>query len=246
MSSEAAQPILHHLNVSSEYFVFKRQANMHQNSQSQRIIWLLEELAIPYQLRLYTRQTTGADQGRAPPELTNIHPLGKSPILVTSDGRTITESSTIALYLIKTYDTAGKFQSGDWVREDSLCSFAGASMGPIGMLKLMLDIAVEQTPYLARPLVRLITGGVDKAFSGPEMRKSCEYLESELKDDYFTGNEPGRADFALSWPFDMMEQRKWIDVSEFPKLMAWRKRCQERPAWKRGLEKGNGYDLVNF
>lgn len=119
-------------------------------------------------------------------------------------------------------------------------------MGSIGMLKLMLDIAVEQTPYLARPLVRLITGGVDNAFSGPEMRKSCEYLENELKDDYFMGKEPGRADFALSWPFDMMEQRNWVDINEFPKLAAWRKRCQERPAWKRGLEKGNGYNLVKF
>lgn len=167
---------------------------MRQNSQSQRILWLLEELGTPYQVKLYERQTKGKEAGRAPPALAKVHPLGKSPVLVTADGITIIESTTIATYLIKTYDTTGKFSgpAGDpnaWIRDDSLCSFAGSSLGTVGMIKLIMEIAETQAPMLARPIVRLVTGGVDKGFSGPGIMQDVQYLEDQFGDgDYFMGN----------------------------------------------------------
>jgi glutathione S-transferase len=73
------------------------------------------------------------------------------------------------------------------------------------------------------------------------------YLDEELgEQEYFMGKEPGRADFMISWPLDMISQNGWIDVTRFPKVKAWHERCHARPAWKRGLEKGNGYVLTCF
>ena len=83
-------------------------------------------------------------------------------------------------------------------------------------------------------------------FTTGEFKKSFTYLESELGDkDWFDGKEPGRSDIILSWPFDNIEQRKWFDFKkDYPRIAAWRERIRNREAWKRGLEKGNGYDLT--
>jgi glutathione S-transferase len=174
--------------------------------------------------------------------------MGKSPQLVTADGRIIAESAAIAAYLITTYDTAKKFQGdggrNDWVRDESLTSFAGASMGPIEMMKLFLDIATLQTPLLLRPLVRWVMGAIDRAFTGPELKQMLKYLEGELGgQEYFMGKEPGRADFMLSFPMDITVAFGWVDLGEYERLKGWRERCRAREAWKRGLEKGNGYDM---
>jgi glutathione S-transferase len=220
-----------------------------QNSQSQRILWLLEELEIPYNVSLHTRLKTA----RAPPELAETHPLGKAPQLVTADGRLIAESSAIAAYLITTYDTAKKFQgdgaaggSNDWIRDESLTSFAGATMGPVDTMKIFFDAATMQTPFLIRPLVRLVTGAVDRMFTAPELKAMLAYLEAQLGgQDYFMGNEPGRADFMLSFPMDMAADNGWVENwATYPGLRAWRDRCRARDAWKRGLEKGNGYNMA--
>src|SRR3954470_13950148 len=138
------KPTLHHMDVSVKKPHLTRLSfptvhvppqkcptnRLPQNSQSQRILWLLEELEIPYNLSLHYRQKSGPRKGCAPPELAEIHPMGKAPQLVTADGRVIAESAAIAAYLIATYDTAKKFQGdggrNDWVRDESLTSFAGA------------------------------------------------------------------------------------------------------------------------
>ncbi len=82
-------------------------------------------------------------------------------------------------------------------------------------------------------------------YTGPEFHKSFVYLESELGDEeWFNGKTWGRSDVMLSWPMDTIAGRKWYDFEkDYPKIAAWRKRIQERDAWKRGLEKGNGYEL---
>lgn len=224
-----------------------------QNSQSQRILWLLEELAIPYTLELHYRQKSGPRQGRSPPELYDTHLMGKAPQLVTASGRVIAESSAIAAYLITTYDHDKQLQGdstapdsrNDWVRDESLTSFAGASLGPVVMMKLFLSIAVLQAPFFLRPLVRLFTGAVDKAFPRPELKAMLTYLDSEIQgQDYFMGQKPGRADFMLSFPLDMVASWGWVNLDEYTGLMGWRKRCQGREAWRKALEKGNGYDLA--
>lgn len=174
---------------------------------------------------------------------------------MTASGRVIVESSAIASYLLSTYDVAKKFQGdgggddagnkNDWIRDESLTSFAGASLGPFILLKLFLGIAELQTPALLRPLVRLVTRGVDRAFPGPELKQMLTYLEGEVAGQaYFMGATPGRADFMLSFPLDMVDAWGWADWREYEGLRAWRERCQGREAWKRALEKGNGYSLA--
>lgn len=167
-------------------------------------------------------------------------------MLVTAEGRAITESTTIAAYLIKTYDTAGRFHSEDWIRDDTLSSFAGATLGTTQAIELLFDIAAKRTPWPLVYLARAFQKGIRKNFTSAEWAKTLSYLESELGDrDWFNGEELGRADVSLSWPLDMLAQRKWVDFEkDYPKLAAWRTRIQERDAWKRALEKGNGYDLT--
>jgi glutathione S-transferase len=185
---------------------------------------------------------------RAPKELTKIQRLGRGPILVTAEGRPIIECTAISAYLIKTYDTEGRFASEDWIRDEELSSFAGASMGAINTLELTLEIATLRTPWPFVYIMRAARRGFYKAFTGAEINKNLEYLESELGDaEWFNGAHLGRSDIMLIWPVDTIAARGWIDLAKnYPKLDAWRKRAFSRPAWQRGLEKGNGYDLTVF
>lgn len=125
---------------------------MSQNSQSQRILWLIEELGIPYNLELHERQKSGKEKNRSPAELFKTHPLGKSPQLVAADGRVIAESSAVATYLIETYDTAGKFKGdgarNDHIRDEELSSLAGTSIGPMVSL-LAVAVASDEAATLS-------------------------------------------------------------------------------------------------
>ncbi|KAL2062876.1 hypothetical protein VTL71DRAFT_5948 [Oculimacula yallundae] len=223
-------PTLHHLS----------------NSQSQRILWLLEELAIEYELEynvvLYSR---GAKDKRAPKELASIHPLGRSPTLVTADGRTLIESLTITTYLLKTYDVRNKFVADDWIREDTLRSFVGATLFPLASLEMLFDIAAKNTPWPFSFIMRRIKKGFDDFFSNAEFKKDLEYLEGELSDsEWFNGKELGQVDFVMNWPLDVIAIRGYADLEkDYPKLHAWRMRVYERQGWKQALTKGNDYDL---
>jgi glutathione S-transferase len=183
-----------------------------------------------------------------------VHPLGKSPVLVTGTGLVLAESAAIATYLLNTYDTESKFHESDIHKDDfyvqeSLVSFAGATLGPNGLLQLLLDLITKHTPFPFNYLVGLVTKPAQRHFTAPENGKALTYLERVLGEkDWFGGKDvPGKADFTLSFPLDMMAHRGWVDFEgEFPKLAAWRQRYLDREAWKRGLNKGNGYDLSTF
>jgi len=235
MAESSLKPTFHHMD----------------RAQSQRILWLLEELGIPYELKLHERQKSGPRKTRSPPELFETHPLGKAPLLETGDGRVISESSAIAKYLIETYDTAGKFKgsgkSNDAIRDEELSSLGGTSIGPMMFQEMFLDILTKQMPFFIRPLVSGLHGYVRKAFLGPELSALFNYLNDQLgEQEYFMGTSPGRADFLLSWNFDFCTQRGYVDVKKYPNLDRWYTRCHERPAWKASLSKGNGYNLADL
>ncbi|KAL7622888.1 hypothetical protein AAE478_006567 [Parahypoxylon ruwenzoriense] len=241
------KPTLHHL----------------ENSQSQLILWLLEELGIEYNLVVHKR---GKDM-RAPPALKDVHPLGKSPVLVTPRGRVITERAAIALWLINNYDEGARFRippsadgGDDAVREEQLISLGGATLNPLIMIKLITTLLVRRAPLPARPLVAAVRWALDRAFLDAELAHVVEYLDSELlllpgaggesgdgqggSREYFMGTkEPTRADFTLLWYVDWGVQGGWVDLEKFPRLKEWYERCTARPAWKTALEKGGGYDL---
>ncbi|RMZ88704.1 hypothetical protein DV736_g4071, partial [Chaetothyriales sp. CBS 134916] len=231
MANEEAKPTLHHLS----------------NSQSQRILWLLEELKIPYNLDAHLRQASGPARGRAPVELQKMHPLGKAPQLTTAEGRVISESSAIAQYLIWRYDTAGKFKSeeggkNDWIRDEELCSLAGTTFQPTLVLDFIFLHTVKRSPFFVRPIFAAAHHQLQKLFVGPEVAKLCGYLNDQLGDqDYFLGSSPGRADFIVSWPIDFGTREGMVNLENYPKLQAWNDRRKSRPAWIRALEKGNGY-----
>lgn len=174
--------------------------------------------------------------------------MGKAPVLVAPKVGTIIESSAIVTYLLRTYDTAGRFSSPDWLRDEILVSFAGATLGPTMAIELLFDLAAKHTPWPLSYITRKIRKSIQDFFTGPEFKKSLEYLQTQLGDEmWFNGEELGRSDVMLSWPIETMVQRKWVHLDrDYPKLAAWRTRILERPAWKRGLNKGNGFDLSSW
>ncbi|KAI6717288.1 hypothetical protein JHW43_000191 [Diplocarpon mali] len=229
-STESTKPgvlTLHHLN----------------NSQSQRILWLLEELAVEYQLEYsiihYTRDPK---YQRAPPELASIHQLGRSPTIITPDGRAIVESLTITKYLLQTYDVRRRFASEDWIRDETLCAFSSSSLFPLATQEMLFDIAVRNTPRPFSYIMKRIKQAHDSFYSDAEFQKDMVFLESELgAGQWFNGSELGMSDFVLSWPLDVIAVRGYVDLEkQYPRLDAWKRRKDERPAWKSALEKGNG------
>ncbi|KAG9236524.1 glutathione S-transferase [Amylocarpus encephaloides] len=225
--AKAGLPILYHLDTSN----------------SQRILWLLEELGIQYELRASTRQ-----RQRAPAALTKVHQLGKAPMLTTADGRTIIESPVIVSYLLTTYDTNGLFTSTDPIRTEELSSFATASLGPVTATEMLVEILVEQTPWPISYLTKAIRGRVRAEYTSKEFEKALGYLETELgENEWFGGERLGKEDFMLSFPLDVMVGRGWVHLEgRYPRLEAWRRRVGEREAWRRGLKRGNGYDVMGL
>ena len=202
----------------------------------------MEELGIEYNLVNHLRV-----KDRAPPELKETHPLGKSPQLVTSDGRVIAESSAIAKYLIEKYDSQGNFKGdakNDSIRDEELSSLSGTSFNSNVLIEMLFKAMATRSPFFVRPLITGIHGMLSKAFLGPELKAQLTYLNDQLgEQDYYMGHSPGRADFIISWTIDMASQQSIISLNDYPRIKAWNDRCKARDAWKRGIEKGNGYDL---
>lgn len=226
------------------------------NSQSQQILWLLEELEIDYNLNLFERHTSGPKKSRAPDTLKETHPLGKSPQLITPEGRVIVERAAIAYYLVDKYDKTGRFKlnptdtNNDVIREEELISFGNASLYPAVMTQLVFDMLRKQSPFFVRPLTGGIASLVNKAFLNQEITSMLKYLDDQLEGrDYLLGTkEPTRVDFLTHWPIDLGQQSSGsaVELDKYPRLKDWWTRCNARPAWKRAIEKGNGYDLNAF
>ncbi|KAM7192327.1 hypothetical protein V8F20_008918 [Naviculisporaceae sp. PSN 640] len=221
-----------------------------QHSSSQIILWLLEELQIDYDLRLFDRP-----EGPAPHELRETHPQGKSPQLLLPGGRVITQVSAITLYLLRTYDTSHRFHNpevDDPVREEQLvCIGVSDIAGKMGMILLWHGITLK-SPFFIRPLFNKTRKFLHELFLDYDLKATLDVFEMELGEDkWFLGREePGRVDFILHYFVDMVIQAgyiKWKDgktgKEQYPRLQAWMARCEEREGWKRSLEKGNGYDL---
>lgn len=222
------------------------------NSQSQTIIWLLEELEIPYNLNLFERAKSGRDKNRAPPELKATHPLGKSPQLITASGRVIIERSAITAYLIDTYDRTGKFKvSGsdedhDSIREQELVGFAEASFNLTALTAMMLYYLKVMSPFFVRPIVAAVSAMLHVGYLDKELDAQLQYMNGLLQgQEYFMSNgDPTRVDFVMIFFVQTVHQAKVVDLTPYPNVKAWHDRCVARPAWKRGMEKGNGYSLA--
>ena len=215
------------------------------NSRSQRVLWLLEELGVPYEIKKYERD---AQTMLAPPELRKVHPLGKSPVITDGD-TTVAESGAIIEYLLERYGN-GRLEPAagtpERLRFVYWRHFAEGSVMPRLLLKLIFErIKITKMPFFAKPIARGLADRVLGAMVDPDLKRQLDFMEAELgKSEWFAGNEFSAADVQMSFPVEAAAQRAGLDGSR-PKLMAFLKRIHARPAYRKALERGGPYSFAN-
>ena len=220
--------IVHHLN----------------NSRSQRVLWLLEELGVEYDVKRYERDPQTM---LAPAALRAVHPLGKSPVI--TDGQlTLAESGAIVEYLADRYGQgrlAPAAGTPDRLRYTYWMHYAEGSAMPPLLLKLVFDrLETSPMPFFVRPIARAIAGRAKSSFIEPQIKLHLDFMEGELgKSMWFAGSDFTAADVQMSFPIEAAASRGGLDASR-PKLIAFLDRIHARPAYKRALERGGPYELL--
>lgn len=200
-----------------------------ENSRSQRVLWLLEELGETYEVRRYERNKLTL---LAPPELKRVHPLGKSPV-VEVDGRVLIETGAIVEFLVAR--AGGQLgpppDDADGIRWRTFLHYAEGSLMP-PLLAILIVGKLGPLGWPARkPLRRMFA-------------THLRWLESELADrDWFAGSAFSAADVTMSFPLEAARQRAGLDA-RYPRLQAWLDRIHARPAYRRALERGGPYALA--
>lgn len=204
--------VVHHLN----------------DSRSQRVLWLLEELELPYQIKRYQRD---AQTRLAPPELQQVHPLGKSPVLV-DDGQTVFESGAIVDYLVRHHGD-GKLQpSVGWPEYETYQQWLHYAEGS-AMLPLMLKLYVARLGEAGAPLAPRIDS---------EIANHLGFVNASLAGrDWLVGDHLTGADIQMSFVGEAARGLR----AQFPNIDAWVKRFQARPAYRRALDRGGPYALAS-
>lgn len=215
------------------------------NSRSQRVLWLLEELGLAYEIQRYQRD---AKTMLAPPELRQVHPLGKSPV-ITDGALTVAESGAIVEYLVDTYPAktplAPARGTPERLRYNYWLHYAeGSAMTPL-LLKLVFDqIERAKMPFFAKPIAKGISATVKKTYIYPQIDSHLDYLEAEInKTAWFSGSDFSAADIQLSFVVEAAAARGGLDMKR-PGLMAFLKRIHARPAYKKALQRGGEYALA--
>jgi glutathione S-transferase len=197
-----------------------------ENSRSQRILWMLEELGLPYEVKRYERN---AKTMLAPPELKRVHPLGKSPVI--QDGDTVVaETGAIVEYLVEKADGGlGPPPHRDAIlRYRFFLHYAEGSMMP----PLLIMLVLGRIPILGKRAQTRIQPWIDN---------HLDYLEQELSGrEWFVGDALTAADVMMSFPLEAARQRAGLGPSR-PNLTAWLGRVHARPAYQRALERGGPY-----
>lgn len=214
-----------------------------ENSRSQRVLWLLEELGLDYQLERYKRDPKTQF---APEALRKVHPLGKSPV-VTDGGVTIAESGAIIEYLV---DRHGKGRlapaagTPERLRWTYWLHFAEGSAMPPLLMKLVFDrVRTAPVPFFVKPVTRMIAAKAMKEFIQPNLTRQFDFMEAELtRSPWFAGDAFSAADIQMSFPVEAAAGRAGLDASR-PKLVGWLERIHARPAYARALERGGPYSL---
>ncbi len=214
-----------------------------EHSRSQRVLWLLEELGLPYEVVRYARDPKTM---LAPPALRAIHPLGKSPV-VEADGEVLAESGFILETLAERHG-AGRLAPAPgtpaWSRYRYWLHYAEGSAMPPLLLALVFS-KVRRAPLLVRPVANAIADKVMSGFVTPQLRTHFGYLEAELsRFEWFAGDDFSAADIAMSFPVEAAAARGVVGAAH-PRLRAWLDRIHARPAWRRALAAGGPYSLLS-
>tara|TARA_R110002167_G_scaffold63058_1_gene177868 strand:+ start:2436 stop:3101 length:666 start_codon:yes stop_codon:yes gene_type:complete len=216
--------IVHHLN----------------DSRSQRVLWLLEELGLPYEVKRYQRDPRTS---LAPAALKAIHPLGKSPVIEDGDVR-VAETGAIIEYLLQAHPGSGlrpapNTESGR--RFSYWLHYAeGSAMTPL-LLKLVFSQLPKRSPLLIRGVVKAVSNKVQETFIDPQIGTHTAYWEDELgRFPWFAGKEFSAADIMMSFPLEAAGSRVPFGTDK-PHISAFLKTIHARPAWQRALERGGPY-----
>ncbi|KIM42129.1 hypothetical protein M413DRAFT_18567 [Hebeloma cylindrosporum] len=215
--------VVHHLN----------------NSRSQRILWLLEELALPYEIKKYER----TPEQLAPPELLAVHPLGRSPIITDGDV-TLAESGAIVEYLIAKHGNGkGVPPYSGYIDNLYYTHYAEGSLMPTIFQGYLFDVAPKKAPFFIRPVLNLAFGQLTKMLVQRQMQQNLSMIEAHLeksKSTWFAGGpEPTAADYQMAFPLEALVAASSYPVG--PKIKEYVKAVHEREAYKTALKKGGEY-----
>lgn len=215
-----------------------------ETSRSQRVLWLLEELGIPYEIKFYKRNKKTK---LAPPELKAIHPLGKSPVIVDGD-LVLAESGAILEYLIETYGTAAVrngliVQPAAGTPAQRACRFwmhyaEGSLMNWLVMKLVFTSIPTQPMPFFVRPVARQLCKQVQAKLVDPNLATAMEFIDHHLANNaWFAGDQLTIADFQMSFAVEAALSRA-SGSNTLPALHAYQQKIRTRPAYVRALEKG--------
>lgn len=210
------------------------------NSRSQRLLWMLEEMGTPYEVKHYQRDETS---NLAPAELKEVHPLGKSPV-ITDNGVVVAETGNIIDYLSRQYapelipdeSTPAYRQYSYWMH------YAEGTLMPNLIMKLIFDkVKTSSMPFFAKPIAKAIAGNVMSSYVQPNIDINMQFVDDHLKTNtWFCGDELSGADIQMSFPLEAVVSRGGAD--NYPNIQAYVKRFRQRPAYQAALEKGGEYD----
>lgn len=214
------------------------------NSRSQRILWMLEELGVPYEIQYYQRDP---DTMQAPESLKKVHPLGKAPIITDGD-QVVAESGLIIDYLARTH---GKGilpvpDSGQaWLDYHYWLHYAEGSLMPPLLMRLVFEkVKSSPMPFIIKPVAKGIADKTNERFIGPMIDTHLDFVEDHLsRNTWFMGDQLSGADIQMSFPLEASLARGIIGKNR-PNITAWVERVHARSAYKRALERGGEYDFA--
>jgi len=214
------------------------------NSRSQRVLWLLEELDIPYEICHYQRDKATM---LAPPELFAVHPLGKSPVITDGD-ITVAETGAIIEYILDTYGN-GRLRPARGSKEGREFTYwlhyAEGSIMPLMVMTLIFNrIETAPLPFFVKPIAKGIVSKVKSGYLGPNTRNHLKFMESEIgKTGWFAGDQFSAADIQMSFPVEAAQARGVF--GDYKNLAGFLERIHARPAYQRALERGGPYNLMS-
>lgn len=212
------------------------------NSRSHRILWLLEELEVPYTIESYLRDP---ETMRAPVSLREVHPLGKAPVVSLPGGEVLAESGAIIETLVEEHGPELKPEAG--TEEARRYRFymhwaEGSMMAPLLVKLVFAKLRTAKLPFFIKPIARKIADTVDATFTDGEIHSHLSFLNQELASrDFCTGEAFTAADVQLFFPIEAAEAR--ADLGAYPNVAAYLERLRARPAYARAIEKGGELEL---
>ena len=214
------------------------------HSRSQRVLWLLEELGVPYEVKAYERQP---ETMLAPPELRAVHALGKSPV-ITDGAATVAETGAIVEYLVDRYGQGRLRPAADtpeFLRYRYWLHFAEGSAQPQLLLKFHVNRILGAATSAAEHATARQVLAYTNAATDANLRNNLDFMEAELaRSPWFAGDEFSAADVIMSFPVEVSVERAGLDASR-PRLWNFLERIHARPAYLRARERGGPYRFAN-